>query len=46
VYSGYVDIPAGGTVTYELQLAGTVAKPDEVVTWTQPMASDLEPLTD
>lgn len=44
VYSGYVDIPAGGTVAFELQLAGTVANPDELVTWTQPMANALDPL--
>jgi len=44
VYSGYVDIPAGGTATFEVQLAGTVARPGEVVTWTQPMAQPLEQL--
>jgi len=42
VYSRFVDIPAGSTVTFELQLAGTVARPDELVTWEQPMASPLE----
>jgi Protein of unknown function (DUF4012) len=42
VYSRFVDIPPGGTVTFELQLAGTVVNPDELVTWEQPMASPLE----
>ena len=42
VYSRFVDIPPGGTVTFELELAGTVANPDELVTWEQPMASPLE----
>ena len=44
MYSGFVDIPPGGTVTFELQLAGTVADPTTVVTWEQPMGSPLEPL--
>ena len=44
VYSDYVDIPAGGSATFEVQLAGTVARPDEVVTWVQPMAHPLEQL--
>ena len=42
VYSRLVDIPPGGTVTFELQLAGTVSNPDELVTWEQPMASPLQ----
>jgi hypothetical protein len=42
VYSRFVDIPPGTTVTFELELAGTVAKPDELVTWEQPMASPVE----
>jgi hypothetical protein len=42
VYSRLVDIPSGSTVTFELQLNGTVARPDEVVTWEQPMASPLD----
>ena len=42
VYSRFVDIPPESTVTFELQLAGTVANPDELVTWEQPMASPLE----
>jgi hypothetical protein len=42
VYSRIVDIPPEATVTFELQLAGTVANPDELVTWEQPMASPLE----
>ena len=44
VYSQFVDIPPGGTVTFDVELAGTVAEPDDVVTWVQPMASPLEPL--
>jgi Protein of unknown function (DUF4012) len=42
VYSRFVDIPSESTVTFELELAGTVADPDELVTWEQPMASPLE----
>ncbi len=42
VYSRFVDIPPGETVTFELQLAGTIANPDELVTWEQPMALPLE----
>ncbi len=38
VYSGFVQIPAGGSVTYRLTLAGEVANPDGVITWTQPLA--------
>ena len=44
VYSQFVDIPPGGTVTFDVELAGTVAEPDDVVTWVQPMASPLEAL--
>jgi hypothetical protein len=42
VYSRFVDIPAGSTATFEVQLAGTVTRPGEVVTWEQPMGSPLE----
>ncbi len=42
VYSGFVDIPAGATATFELQLAGTVTRPGDLVTWEQPMGSPLE----
>jgi hypothetical protein len=42
VYSGFVDIPPGGTVAVELHLRGSVAHPDQVVTWEQPMATPLE----
>ena len=42
VYSRYVDIPAGGTAMFELRLAGRVADPEHVVTWTQPMGNPLE----
>ena len=36
VYSRFVDIPPGGSVTFEVQLAGTVDDPTNVVTWVQP----------
>jgi hypothetical protein len=39
-----VDIPPGGSVTIEATLSGTVAHPDRVVTWTQPLANELAPL--
>jgi hypothetical protein len=42
VYSRFVDIPAGSKATFELELEGTVARPDELVTWEQPMAEPLE----
>ena len=44
MYSGYVDIPPGGTVDFELQLAGVVQVPGEIVTWEQPMATPVQPL--
>jgi hypothetical protein len=42
VYSRLVDIPAGSTATFEVQFAGTVTRPGELVTWEQPMGSPLE----
>ena len=42
VYRRSVDIPPGGTVSFELHLRGTVAHPEQVVTWEQPMATPLE----
>ena len=42
VYSQVVDIPPGGTVAFELRLHGSVAHPDKVVTWEQPMATPME----
>jgi hypothetical protein len=39
-----VDIPPGGSVTIEATLSGRVAEPERVVTWTQPLANDLQPL--
>jgi hypothetical protein len=42
VYSRFVEIPPGGTVAFELQLRGSVAHPDRIVTWEQPMATPLE----
>jgi hypothetical protein len=44
VYSAFVDIPAGATVTIEVQLHGHVVDPGKVVTFTQPMSSPLERL--
>ena len=43
-YRFSVDIPAGATATIEATLSGKVADPDELVTWTQPMADQLQPL--
>ena len=44
VYSLYVDLAPGQTRSFAVQLAGTVADPANVVTWTQPMAAELQPL--
>ncbi len=43
-YRFSVDIPAGATATIEATLSGKVADPERVVTWTQPMSDQLEPL--
>ena len=44
-YRFSVDIPSGGTATIEAHLSGTVEHPDaDVVTWTQPMSNDVQPL--
>ena len=45
VYAQFVDIPPGESVTFDVQLAGTLADPDELVTWVQPLGSDLEELS-
>lgn len=42
VYSVSVEIPAGGDVTIELRLRGVVERPDDLVTWVQPLAGPLE----
>ncbi len=42
VYSRYVDIPSGGTVTFRLDLAGGLTRPDDLVTWEQPLALPLQ----
>jgi hypothetical protein len=42
VYRQSIDIPPGGTVSFELHLRGTVAHPDQIVTWEQPLATPLE----
>ena len=46
VYSRYVDIPAGGTVTLELSLAGSVIDPQRIVTWQQPLVRSADAITD
>ena len=43
-YRFSIDIPAGATATIEATLSGKVADPDQLVTWTQPMADELQPL--
>jgi hypothetical protein len=43
-YRFSVDIPAGETATIDAALSGKVADPGELVTWTQPMADQLQPL--
>jgi hypothetical protein len=43
-YRVAVDIPPGGTVSLQADLSGSVPDPTRVVTWTQPMASEVEPL--
>jgi len=43
-YRVRVDIPAGGTATLIADLAGSVEDPERVVTWTQPMERDVQPL--
>lgn len=37
VYSTFVTVPAGESVTLELELGGRVAEPGRVVTWEQPL---------
>jgi len=44
VYSQYVELPAGTTATFELHVAGRLEHPDQLVTWTQPLALPLEQL--
>ena len=44
VYSRYVDLAPGETVTLELTLQGGVVDPERVTTWTQPLATPLEQL--
>jgi len=44
VYSQYVNVPSGATVSYELHVAGALSQPDALVTWTQPLARAVQPL--
>lgn len=46
VYSGFVTIPAGESVEYELTLSGVVAAPDRLVTWVQPLVTPPDITTD
>lgn len=41
-YSTFVNIAPGATVTYELQLQGRLDRPDELVTWEQPLVIPVE----
>ena len=41
-YRWLIDVPPGASVMLVAELSGTVVRPDEVVTWTQPMSEDLE----
>jgi hypothetical protein len=43
-YRFSVDVPPGATTAIEATLSGKVADPDQLVTWTQPMADELQPL--
>jgi Protein of unknown function (DUF4012) len=43
-YRVAVDIAPGATVSLQASLSGRVTDPSKVVTWTQPMANDLQPL--
>jgi hypothetical protein len=44
VYSRFVDIPPGATVTLEFRASGRLDRPDELVTWTQPLVLPLQEL--
>jgi hypothetical protein len=44
VYSQYVRIPAGATMALEYHVRGHVDHSGELVTWTQPLATPLQPL--
>ena len=44
VFSRFIVIPAGATVTIEVELARVIDDPDTVVTWVQPMARPLQPI--
>ena len=44
VYSRFIDIPSGQTVTIDVSLARAIEHPDHIVTWVQPMANPLETL--
>ena len=44
VFSRFIVIPAGETVTIEVELARVIDDPDTVVTWVQPMARPLQPI--
>ena len=44
MYSGYVVIPSGGTRSLELEFTGRLDRPEDFVTWTQPLALPLREL--
>ncbi len=44
VYSLYVDLAPGQTRSFDVSLRGVVADPGKVVTWTQPLATPVQPL--
>jgi hypothetical protein len=42
VYSSFVEIPSGETLTIDVDLARVIEHPETVVTWTQPLARPLD----
>ena len=44
MYSRFIDIPSGQTVTIDVSLARRIEHPERIVTWVQPMANPLETL--
>ena len=44
VYTCYIDVPPGATRSFELHFTGRLDRPDDIVTWTQPLSLPLERL--
>ncbi|HEU4840061.1 MAG TPA: hypothetical protein VFT09_01435, partial [Ilumatobacteraceae bacterium] len=44
VFTTTVDIAPGATVALSVDLSGQLARPEDVVTWTQPLVAPLEVL--